>query len=179
MIPNTQRDDRRAKKQGKILLILVIILSSIVFSPTIMLAMRGLFMREPIRFGSVDLVTPKDWMISRTTNKLKVWKPCSTIFCGSGPRPSFTIETSEIPEDVWERAAKKVFETDYSGGTTSRTIYGQQTPIKCVEINKPASNGWAVSSCVSSAAGLAATFAGDEPLKEVYYRVLLSAQKPI
>lgn len=162
-----------------IFLILVIVLSFVVFSPTITVAIRGLFIREPLKLGTVDLVMPRDWMILQTTNKVKVWKPCRTILCSSAPRASFTIEMSAIPDVVWERATKKVFETKYSTEATSKTIHGLPTPIKCVEVNEPSTSNWAVSSCVSSALELTGTFAGDASLKDAYYRVLLSAHQSL
>jgi len=180
MVTNLLTKDTRRRKQVRVLAILSVGLSLIVFSPIIRLGIGELLPRDPIRLGVVGVFVPKKWMLSRAYNRVAVWKPCNTILCGSSPRASFTIEISALPAnsgDVWERAAINTIRKNYSAEANARTIDGSSGPLKCVELEAATADGKAVTSCLSSNLGLTATFVGEPVLKPVFYAVLTSARK--
>jgi hypothetical protein len=99
MVTSAEEKNARGRKQTRILAALVLVLSLIVFSPILRLGIGSLLRRDPVELGVVRISVPKSWMLSRASTKVIAWKPYETIFCGSSPRASFTVEVSELPAD--------------------------------------------------------------------------------
>jgi hypothetical protein len=173
-----QTKDARRRKQIRILAVLVFGLALILFNPIIRLGIEATLPREPVRLGAVGISIPKSWMLSRDSTKVAAWRPCNTILCGSSPRASFTIETSELPassDEVWRNAARKIIRENFPASANVETIYNG--PLKCVELDAATPSGESVSSCLNADLGLASTFVGEPALKPAFYGVLASARK--
>jgi hypothetical protein len=174
MEPSTQ--DARRRKQVRILAILVVLLCAIVFSPTIRLGIQELLPRAPVRLGVAEFSVPKTWRLARTAEKVIVWKPCNTIFCGSS-QGHIELESKELPEQVWVDAAKEVLHESFSEEIITKTISGDSGKVTCVELNSPVEDDKVVSSCINAQVHLTSTFIGKLSLKPVFYTVMATARK--
>ena len=114
--------------------------------------------------------------MSQSPARVTVWKPCNTIFCDSA-RAHFVLERKDFPDDVWLRAATKVFRDNYSGEVITNTIRGDSGLVKCVELSSTLADGKIVASCMNSDLRLTSTFAGDPSLKPAFYAVLAAAHR--
>lgn len=174
MEPSTRGTKHR--KQVRILAILVLLLCAIVFSPAIRLGIQSLFPRTMVRLGVAEFSVPKTWMLARAPAKVTVWKPCNTIFCGSS-QGYFVLEVKDLPEQVWENAAKEVFHNNYSEEVITKTISGDSGSVRCVELNSPLEDERVVVSCINAELHLTSTFTGKLSLRSVFYTVLATARK--
>jgi hypothetical protein len=168
--------DAMRRKQVRILATLVLLLCAIVFSPTIRLGIQELLPRPRVRLGVAEFSVPKTWRLARTAEKVIVWKPCSTILCGSS-QGLFTLQSKELPEQVWVEAAKEVLRKDFSGEVITKTIPGATGGVTCVELNSPVEDDRVVSSCINAEVHLTSTFTGKLSLKPVFYTVMATARK--
>lgn len=169
----------RARKQIKILLVLLIVLAAVVFSPILRWKLGELFPRDPARLGYVELIIPRSWLLSHNATKIAAWKPCVTIMCGAPPS-SFTVELTELPADsdqVWENAARKILGDNYSQATIVTRIERAPSSLKCVELNSRILDNKVVTSCLVSNLRLTATFIGCDSDKASFYDILATARK--
>jgi len=174
MEPSTQ--DAMRRKQVRILAILVLLLCALVFSPTIRLGIQELLPRAPVRLGAAEFSVPKTWRLARTAEKVIVWKPCNTIFCGSS-QGYFDLQSKELPEQVWVDAAKEVLHKNFSEEVITKTISGDSGGVTCVELNSPLEDDRVVASCINGELHLTSTFTGKRSLKPVFYTVLTTAHR--
>lgn len=171
-------ENAKRRKQLRTLGVLLLVLSAIVFSPAIDLTLRYLTARRPVRLGAAMLSIPKWWRFSQGSTRVRIWKPCGTIFCSSS-LASVVIEAKGLPEEVWERAATKVLREDYPTHVLATAIPGDSGSVKCIELESALPDGAIVSSCIDTSLGLTATFVGRPSLKPVFYAVLVTAQRSI
>jgi len=169
------KDARRAK-QLKILGTLAIGLCLIVFEPTLRLALGELFRHDPVHLANVNISIPHGWMISERYSRLDAWRPCSTILCDSPPT-SFTIETTAVPDQVWENAARATISKTFPAKPNLRSISTGPESVKCLELDPATADGKALTACFNSTLGLSSTFFGDSSVKPVFYAIFASARK--
>ena len=169
-------DNASRRKQLRIWSILVLFLCVIVLNPIIRFGVQRLLPRAPVRLGNAEISIPKTWMLSSDATRVTVWKPCITVFCGS-PQASFVLEVKDLPEDVWERAATKIFRDNYSAEVTTKTINNGSATTKCLELNSALADGSVVASCINPDLHLTSTFTGNSSLRSAFYAILATAHK--
>jgi hypothetical protein len=166
-----------SRKQARTLGILLVVLCVIVFSPSIRLGVQDVLRRDPVRLGTAEISIPKTWMVSESPRRITAWKPCSTIFCIS-LRPTIVFETKDMSDDIWTKAALKVFQDNYSPNVTTQTLDTDSGQVKCVEgLNSTLGDARLVASCINSNLRLAFTYTGDATTKPVFYAILTKAHR--
>jgi hypothetical protein len=166
-------DEANRRKRVKTLAILGFILLLILFSPALKGWLGSLFRSKFVRLENTQLVIPKGWLVSQEPKKIAAERPCWTIFCGLPSSASFVIEVSGLPDEAWERAARRVIAQRSSGDLTVETFNGDSGPFTCVHA-VPVTE-YSLTTCLDSRLGLRSTFIGTPSMRPIYLETLQSA----
>lgn len=168
----------RRRQQVITLCVLLLILLIIIFNPLIRVSFKALRPSPPMLLGSAEIQLPKGWLWSTTAQRLTVWKPCSTMLCGSA-QASFVIEATDpaMSEEMWQRAARKAIRENNLTEPTTRIINGSSGQIQCLELDSTPEAGRVTSTCLNSNLHVTSTFSGKPSFRPMFYSVLAEAHR--
>ena len=175
---NPDSEVRKRKQQIVTLSLLSAVLLTILSNPTIRAALRALYPSAPVRLGLAEIRIPKSWMLRTDAQRITAWKLCSTMLCSSS-EASFVVEPTDLSEEQWERAARKVLHDQYSADAASRSINSTTGRIQCLELDGVIEDGRVLAACMSSELHVISTFVGKPGFRPAYYDVLSTAQKSL
>jgi hypothetical protein len=170
--------DARTAKQAKTLAGLLLILVFAVFSPGLRLGVTASTARS-VRLGTAELTVPGGWVLSGTSPRITVTKPCITIFCAT-PRAGLVVEVSKLPaklDEVWANAAKKALHNIFSAEVALRAFQEISGPLQCAETDSLTTDGKLMAACLDSNLRLTSTFRGEASLRPVFYQILAGAHR--
>lgn len=169
----------RAKKQLKIFVWLMLALAVIICSPGIRLGLGMLLPRESVKAGAAIIPIPRGWRLSRSSTRSLAWKSCLTILCGSAIRAQISIEPlrTGVPAGVWEHAAQRIMQRDFSRDPTLVTIDNSSGQISCFESNLVNPNDNVMASCISANLGFTTVFIGNDSMRPEFHAILRETLK--
>jgi hypothetical protein len=166
------------RPQIRILVILLLALVGLLFSPGLQALALMTVRNNPVRNGQISAHIPGMWLAKSNDGSVNIWKPCWTVLCSTSRSSINLVIDSRVGSDeyAWERVVVSAIQNKGFPSPHPITFARTSASLKCFEAVNKLPPGQAISTCYSLGPRFVATFLGQASDLPTFYEIVTNSE---